>query len=237
MASQYSSILKEVRSLLVEPVPRFWTDVELLGHAGRAAKDLWRDTVNLKQEHYLTVNTTDVTYPSSSDRLAGLPQDVHKIYMIEPRDVSINSNDHGLAFKPLDFNHERFQLSRSMDPVDPSNTVIYYCITSQGAPVNAPTILCAPKVTALVPISFSYIPTLEPLTSPDAFVPIPGEADMAIIAWTVAYARAKERDDRAPDAEWLTIYATEKEHILESLGVRQYQEPVLVDGLFQDYWG
>ncbi len=56
------------------------------------------------------------------------------------------------------------------------------------------------------------------------------------MAWTVAFARAKERDDRSPDPNWLAVYATEKSHLLESLGLRQYQEPTYVEAIYNNYW-
>ena len=66
--------------------------------------------------------------------------------------------------------------------------------------------------------------------------PIPGESDNAVVAWTVAYARAKEREDRSPDPNWLAVYATEKQHLLQSLGLRQLQEPEFADAMFMSYW-
>jgi len=119
--------------------------------------------------------------------------------------------------------------------VDPSNEVIYYSITSAGGPVNAPVIYCAPQVTSDVAIRFWYIPTLGDLVADDA-VPIPGEADNALVTWTVAYARAKEREDRSPDPAWLAVYSAEKTNLLQSLGLRQYQEPSYVDAIFQEFW-
>lgn len=128
-------------------------------------------------------------------------------------------------------------MARSMDAIDPSNATIYYAIHSAGAPVGAPTIRIAPQVTSAVGLRFCYIPTFATadLESGDN-VPIPGEADNALVAWTVAYARAKEREDRAPDAGWLAVYATEKQHLLQSLGLRQYQENTFADAMFEEYW-
>ena len=52
------------------------------------------------------------------------------------------------------------------------------------------------------------------------------------MAWTVAFARAKEREDRSPDPAWLAIYATEKQNILTRLTPRQTQEPEIVGDMF-----
>jgi hypothetical protein len=213
----------------------FWTSDELIGIINAGIRDLWRDIVDLKQEHYLTIDATNVSMAANATSLTGVPADVHKVYLIEPRDLTTNGSNHGLLFMPRDYNHKDFQLARSRDAIDASNDTIYYAIHQQGAPVAAPTVLVAPKVTSAVNLSFCYVPTLGALTS-SSTVPIPGEADNALVAWTVAFARAKETEDHAPDVNWLTIFATEKQHLLQSLGLRQYAEPSFVDAMFGDYW-
>jgi hypothetical protein len=217
---------------LTEP---FWSSDELIAIENNGIKDLWRDIADLKQEHYLTVDTTNVTLDANATSLTGVPADVHKIVMIEPLDLSVNGSNHGLLFKPLPYYNNTFQLARSKDPIDPVNDTIYYDIHGQGSPVSAPTIRIAPKVTSQVKLSFVYVPTLTLKAAGDQ-VPIPAEADNALIAWTVAFARAKESEDRSPDAAWLSIYAAEKAHLLQSLGLRQYQEPSFCDAMFQEYW-
>lgn len=236
MSSQLSTIEALTRQRLIEITPSFWSSAELMDIIIAGVKDLWRDIVDLKQEHYLRNNNTDVFYDAQSTTISGLPTDIHKVYMIEPRDLTTNGVNHGLQFKPLDYNHDTFQAARAMDAIDPVASTIYYCITGQGAPVNAPVIECAPKVSSIVNLRFVYVPTLAQMTS-SSIVPIPGEADNALVAWTVAFARAKEREDRSPDANWLAIYATEKQHLLESLGMREYQEPKMAIALFESYWG
>jgi len=236
MATQISSIESLARLRLIESTASFWSSAELVDIIIAGIKDLWRDIVDLKQEHYLTVNTTDVYLAVDATELSGVPSDVHKIYMIEGRDLTTNSANVGLQFMPLDYNHRNFQLARSRGSINPQNDTIYYCPMGAGAPVGAPVIKIAPTVSSLLNISFSYVPTLPILTS-TSLVPIPGEADNALVAWTVAYARGKEREDRSPDSNWLAVYATEKQHLLQSLGVRQYQEPQLTDAMFQEYWG
>ena len=167
--------------------------------------------------------------------LTGVPQDVHKIYLIEPRNLASTGSNYGLIFSPRDYNHPDFQMARALADIDPSNAIIYYAITGQGAPVNAPVIYVAPQVTSAVNLSFAYVPTFPTLVAAST-VPIPGEADNALIAWTGAFARAKEREDRSPDPNWLAIYATEKQHLLQSLGMREYQEDTYVDANFEHYW-
>lgn len=235
MPTKISSIETLVRQRLNETTASFWSSQELTDICIAGIKDLWRDIVDLKQEHYLTVNTTDVFLAASSNVLSGVPTDVHKLYLMEPTDTSGDSTNVGLTFYPLDYNHKDFIYARAQDAVDPTNTAIYYAITGQGAPVAAPIIRCAPQVTSQVSIAFSYVPTIGDLTT-NSFVPIPGEADNALVAWTVAYAKAKESGG-GPDGEWVSIYASEKQHLLQSLGLRQYQEPIFVDALFADYWG
>lgn len=236
MATFLKDLLIPVRSNpLLETTAKFWSDDELINIMVRGVKDLWRDIVDLKQEHYITTDIENVVLPASASSLQGVPADVHKIYMIEPKDLSENGSNHGLLFKPLPYNNNTFQLARSRDAIDPANDTIYYAIHGQGSPVNAPNIVVAPKVTSQVPLSFTYVPTL-PAMDGNSKIPIPGEADNAIIAWTGAFARAKEREDRSPDPAWLAIYSTEKQHLLQSLGLREYQEASYIEAMFSEYW-
>ena len=234
MATSIADIVTTARYRLREITPKFWTNAELTNIVIPGIRDMWRDVVNLKQEYYLHIDDEHVSLPASTSELLGVPEDVHKVYLIEARDTSTDSTNAGLEFMPRDYNHPRFRQARSSDAVDPKNAVIYYAITAQGAPVGPPRIYCAPQVTSAVLLSFCYIPTLGDLGF-DSPVPIPGEVDNALVAWTVAFARATEREDRAPDPGWLAIYSTEKQNILMALGERQQQEPSYVDALFEDY--
>jgi hypothetical protein len=235
LATTISAIEVLARQRLIEPTPIFWTSDEIVQIIIAGIRDLWRDIVDLKQEHYLTIDTTHVTYVSAATQLTGVPADVHKVYLIEALYNGTNQANVGLIFTPQDFNNQNFQMARSRGSIDPTNETIYYAVTDQGAPVSAPIILCAPAVTSPVSVRFCYVPTLGTLTSAST-VPIPGEADNALVAWTVAFARGKEREDRSPDSAWLSIYATEKLHLMESLGLRQYQEPQYVPAIYGDYW-
>lgn len=235
MATQVSAIETLARVHLLETTASFWTSAELTAHITAGIRDLWRDTVDLKQEHYLTISQT-VTLDANASQLSGVPNDVHKVYLIEPLDTSDSSVNRGLSFFPLDYNDKRFISARTTTAQDPTGGVIYYSITGQGGPVNAPVIRTAPQVTSQVALSFVYVPTLGQLTA-NSIIPIPGEADNALMAWTVAFARAKEREDRSPDPNWIAIYNTEKQHLLESLGIRQYQESQFVNAMFEEYWG
>lgn len=236
MPAQISTIETLARQRLNEVTPRYWTSDELTQIIVAGIKDLWRTITDLKQEHFLTVNVTDVYYDISATQLSGVPADVHKVYMIEPRDITSSSSNASLQFIPKDYNHDLFRSARTLNPIDPSNDTIYYSIAAPGGPVGAPVIYCAPKVSSKVLIAFSYVPTLQDLVN-SSVVPIPGESTNALVAYTVAFARAKESDTRAPDPGWLTVYAVEKQAIMESLGIRQYQEDTIVDAIFESYWG
>ena len=240
MATLISSIETQARRHLVETTASFWTSAELVDIIGKGILDLWRDIVDLKGEHYLTVDTTNVSISANTATISGVPSDVHKIYLIEPVNNSTSGTNKGLIFEPLDYNHPRFRSARASENVAPSNTTIYYAITGQGAPVGAPTVHIAPKLSSAISatgIRFCYVPVLATtdLESGDN-VPVPGEADNALIAWTVAFARAKERDDRSPDPGWMSVYSTEKQHLLQSLGQREYQEVQYVDAMWEEFW-
>ena len=235
MATLLSALEVQVRRHLIEATASYWTSAELIDILNLGVKDLWRDIVDLKQEHFLTVDDTNVTLAADTATLTNVPGNVHKVYLIEPRDITTNSTNYGLVFKPMDYNHPTFQSARSRSDIDPSNDIIYYAITGQGGPVGVPTIRVAPQVNSAVNLTFSYVPILAALTAASDN-PIPGESDQALIAWTVAFARAKEQEDRSPDASWMVVYATEKQHLLQSLGVRQLQEPSYAEAMFEGYW-
>ena len=235
MATLLSAIETQARRHLVETTASFWSSAELIDIINLGIKDLWRDVVDLKQEHFLVIDTTSVSLAADTATLTNVPTTVHKVYLIEPRDLTTNSTNRGLVFKPLDYNHPTFQGARSRADIDPSNDIIYYAITGAGSPVAAPTITIAPQVNSAVNLTFVYVPTQGALVATD-IVPIPGEADQALIAWTVAFARAKEQEDRSPDASWMVVYATEKQHLLQSLGVRQLQEPSYAEAMFEAFW-
>lgn len=237
MATLLSSIETQSRRHLSEATASFWSSAEIIDIINQGLRDLWRSVADLKQEHHLTNDTTSVTMPASTSILSGVPGDVHKVYLIEPLDTSTDSDNKGLVFKPLDYNHRHFQSARTLSAIDPSNDVIFYAPTGAGGPTGASStvIYVAPQVTSAVTLRFVYVPTLVARVATD-IVPIAGEADNALIAWTVAFARAKEREDRSPDPGWLAIYATEKQSLLQSLGMRQYHEPMYVDALFEEHW-
>lgn len=235
MATTISQIETLARTRLEELTPRFWTSAEITAIIIAGIKDLWREIVNLKQEHFLTVSES-VTLAADSDALSNVPTDVHKVYLIEPLDGSQDSANNGLYFKPIEYNDPKFIAARNSEAIDPQSDIIYYAIISAGAPVGAPTIKVAPEVNSEVALRFVYVPTISGSLATGDNVPIPGDADNALVAWTVAYARAKERDDRAPDPNWLTTYKSEKDRIINSLGVRQLQEPQFVDALFESEW-
>lgn len=212
----------------------FWTDAELFEYAKLGTADLWESVIDLHHEHFLTLNSTDVSLASSGESLTGVPTDTFRIYLIEATDPSVQ----GVQFIPRPVNHKDFISARwngNQAAVSPTlGVVVYYCLTGAGAPNNAPIVRTAPKLSSSVALNFWYVPTLglAQYVLDTSMNPIPGESDQALIAWIVAYARGKEREDRSPDPAWLTIYATEKQGLLASLTPRQEQAEEYVDSVF-----
>ena len=215
-----------------------WSDAELLNIALRGTTDLWAAIVDLHEEHFLTNDATNVSLASGDTSLTGVPTDTFRIYLIEPRDVSETGAHRYVLFIPRDYNHQEFINARMYPQLTPSfGTNILYALAGAGGPNGAPTVYTAPKVSEAINLRFVYIPTLGTHTyTLNTANPIPGESDHAVIAWIVAYARAKEREDRSPDPAWLAVYATEKQSLLMRMVPRQEQEPQVVDGLFDSYW-
>ncbi len=232
MATTLDTLVARARVHLIEPVASFWSDAELVQHAILGCQDLWRSIIDNYQDYFLTVDETNVTHDPDTSTLTGVPADVFRIKGIEPRTLTGNYN---LLYQPLDYMHADFLRARSESATDPSGRLIYYDITGLASPVGAPTIRVAPLINSQVLLRLVYIPTLPALTGASDN-PIAGETDNAVMAWIIAYARAKEREDRAPDSEWLSIYATEKQHILQALTPRQDDENDFVEGLFEPYW-
>ena len=236
MPTTLAQIEGMAREILLEPVPNLWSSSHMQNIARNGCKDLWRSIVDLKQEHYLNINATDVFLPASTNRLSGLPSDIYKVYLIEPRDLTSTGAHSQIIFTPMDWNDDRFAGARAQSDIDPSSGgEIFFCVKDAGAPTgDGPNIETAPQVTAQVNLAFSYYPTLPDLNE-NSFVHIPGE-DNALVAWTIAFARASERDDRSPDPSWMAVYSTEKQNILQGLGVRQVQAPQMVLGVFEAWW-
>lgn len=217
----------------------YWSDDELFNIAKRGCTDLWGAIIDLHEEHYLTtVADGSVTLASGNLQLSGVPADLFRVYLIE----ALNPSTSYVAFVPRARNHPEFINARTQTAttsVSPTSGVnIFYDVTGVGAPLNTPVILTAPKVSSDVQLSLTYVPILgvHGWKLDTANNPIPGESDNALVSWIVAYARAKERDDRMPDPAWLAIYATEKNALLTRMKPRQEQDAIYADGAFDDYW-
>lgn len=235
MATILSTIITNSRTTLNEPVAAFWTDAELLVYAIDGCKDLWRAILDLNQGHFQTIDDTNVSLAASATTLTGVPADVFRVELIEPRDVTTaNTTARELIFTPKKTNHADWSGARSLGTVDPTYTEVYYSIRNAGSPIAAPAIDVVPKLSAAVNLRLIYTPTLAAMTAASTN-PIPGESDHALYAWIVAHARAREREDRKPDPEWVKVYATDKAHLLTALTPRQIQEPEVAEAFFEAY--
>lgn len=214
----------------------FWTEQELLDILIAGCKDLWRAIVDLHQGHFTTIDVTNVSAAANATSLTGVPADCFRVLMIEPRDVTDVNADANVYFKPKQYHSAAFQTARSLSGSFSSNddTTILYDILNAGSPVAAPSIVIAPALSGTLLLRLVYVHTLATLTE-SSDNPIPGESDNALIAWGVAHARAKEREDRMPDPAWISVYATDKQSLLTVLTPRQEQEEEVVEGLFDGY--
>lgn len=237
MATAISSIITDARVDLKETTARFWTDAELLAHFKKGVNDLWGAIIDLNEEHFLTVDVTNVSLAADGTSLTGVPSDTFRVHLIEPRDTTSAGDYPDVLFVPRDYNSAAFRNARQLGAQDPSGGLaIYYTLTQPGSPVAAPTVLVAPSISSALTLRFVYVPGPGSAALTTASNnPIPGESDNALKAWMVAYARAKEREDRSPDPNWLAIYATEKQSLLVRMAPRQSQEPFVVEDMFGAY--
>lgn len=237
MATALSTIITNGRVDLKETTARFWADAELVEHLKLGINDLWGAIVDLNQEHYLTIDTTNVTLAADTSTLTGVPSDVFRVELIEPSDTTSAGTAPDMLFMPRDYKSADFRNARQLTSQDPTQGLnIFYALSQKGSPVAAPTVHVAPTISRAVALRFVYTPGPGTATMTSASTnPIPGESDNALKAWMVAFARAKEREDRTPDPNWLAIYATEKASILTRLTPRQTQEPDVVEDVFMGY--
>lgn len=233
MATTISSLISQSRLKLVETTANYWSDAELIDICNKGIKDLWRRINDLYQDYFVTIDDTNVTLSASTSTMSGVPTDVYRVVSIEPRVLGSSNPNRGLIFKQRDWNHKDFIQARARASVEPTNNIVYYRLMNAGAPVGAPTIFIAPQITSAMNIRLVYNQVLPDKAANDNN-PIPGESDNALIAWITAYARAKERDDRAPDPEWIAIYGTEKLNLISQMTPRSIQEPDVVEGMFED---
>lgn len=217
----------------------FWTEQELLDIIIRGCRDLWRAIVDLHEGHFVTIlDDQTVIYPAGATGVTtsftGVPSDCFRILMVEPHDLGASGTGAttGRYFKPKQFHSQQFQAARAMTIQDSSSFLtIYYDILNAGSPVAAPTLVGAPPVGTAIPIRLTYVHTLPTLIE-SSNNPIPGEADNALINWTIAHALAKQREDRTPDPGWLAMYSTDKQALLVACSPRQEQEEQVAEGLF-----
>lgn len=235
MATLLSALETQVRIPLKETTASYWTSAELIAHFNNGITDLWGAICDLHQEHNLTVDETNVSIAANATQFTGVPADCFRVHVIEPRDTTTSPGQQ-ILFVPRDYKSHEFTGARAQLAQDPNSggLKIYYTLTGAGAPVAAPTILCAPKLTSALNLRLAYIPSLAVKAAGDAN-PIGGGSDNALIAWCVAYALAKTREDKSPDPNWLAVYATEKQNMLTRMAPRQEQEPEIVEGVFDAY--
>jgi hypothetical protein len=237
MATLISALISRARIDLKETTARYWTDAELLDHFKTGVNDLWGAIVDLDEAHYQTTDITNVSVAASSETLTGVPADCFRVVLIEPRDLTSSSATSSVMFWPRKANSAAARNARQLSAQDPTAGLdIFYEIEGAGSPVAAPTIRITPQISSALTLRFVYIsgPASASLTT-GSNNPVPGESDEALKAWMIAHARAKEREDRSPDPNWLAKYATEKQNILVRLQPRQDQEPVVVEDLFGGY--
>lgn len=232
MATLLSAIETNVRKDLKEATATFWTSAELIQHMNDGIQNLWGAIIDLFEEHYITVDTTNVSLAADGTQLTGVPSDCFRVHLIEPKDTTSAGTAPNTIFLPREYNGFEFANARTLTSQDPrAGLKIYYQMTGAGYPVDTPVVLTAPKISTALTLRFVYVPGIATKAAGDNN-PIPGQSDKALHAYTMAFALAKEQEDKMPHPGWLSIYKTEKDSILQRLTPRQSQEPVVVEDMF-----
>lgn len=231
-ATLITDIITRARRQLRELTPRYWSAAELLDIFNDGAVDMWGSILDLYGDHYQVIDESHVELRANESRLSGVPGDCFRVQLIEPRDTSVDGSGNQIIFFPKKYKSPEFSAARTQSAMDQGTTgVIFYDISGVGAPESAPTILVAPQLSATLRLRLVYNPTL---TINDVN-PIPGGSDLALKAWVISYAMAKETEDQQPHPGWLGVYSTERQHILTRLTPRQTQEPEIVEDFFAGY--
>jgi hypothetical protein len=235
MATSIQTIITRARRTLVETTPRFWSDQELLEIAIEGVQDLWKAIKSVNQHYLATIDITNVSLAANALQLTGVPADVAIMLGIEPRTPDSNIN---CFFRPRNYFDPVFAQARTQAAEEPNGLTIWYDLTGAGAPVSAPIVRTAPKVTTAIPLQFSYVPTLDASTITTASSnPIPGETDHMLKCWIVAHARAKENESRTPDPTYLGMYSADRAELVSSvLPKRQEDEPDIAGAVFENAW-
>ena len=232
LSTKLSALEVTARYFLKEASASYWSSAELIDYFNQGITNLWGMVVDLNQEHHITVDTSNVTLAVDGTQLTGVPADTFRVHIIEISDTTSANRRRDVLFVPRDYNSHEFINARSLLSQDPNNGVeIYYTLTDPGAPVSAPIVLTAPKVSTALTLRFVYVPTLPIKVAADDN-PIGGGSDMALVAWVVAYALSKDREDKSPDPNWLATYSTHKESLRTRMTPRQTQEAEVVDDVF-----
>lgn len=232
MATTFNSLIYQARKVLIEDTPSFWTDAELLDIALNGARDLWKGIIDVYQDHFLTVDATSMSLTANATTASGVPTDLFRVKYIEPREPSTYINT---FFFPKDFGSDEFRRARTLTAQDATGCLFFYDLIGAGPPVAAPSLYIAPKTGATLNLTVAYIAGVASNLTTASNNPIPGETDNALKAWIIAWARAKDREDRSPDPEWLKVYGDEKLGIITAVTPRQEDEPDVVEGLFDGY--
>lgn len=231
MATSVSTIISRVRQVLNETTASFWSDSELVAHIQEGAADLWKALVGVNEDHFFTLSTSS-SVAANQSTLSGVPSDLYRIKIIEPTTLSSYVNT---FFMPRDYAHPDFRRARALEAQSPQGQTFLYDLVAEGPPVSTASIYIAPQSSSAFNLTIGYVRTIGSLST-GSNNPIPGESDHALVAWTISHARAKEREDRAPDPEWLAVYGTEKKNLVQVSTPRQVDELGVVDALFEPYW-
>jgi len=233
MATTLQTILNMTRDALNEAVPRFWSDAELLRYMNRGIRDAWRQISMTNQEYQFELSVA-ASLAANGTTITGVPDNLSVLFQIEPTDMVA----HPITFIGKPWTHAEFQNARriteAQDPSQPGT--IFYVLTGAGAPVAAPTIRVAPTVSAAIPLSISFRPTIGAELTATGVVPLPGELDQALVFWTSAHALGRQRGSAEPDTTRLNLFQREMDVILAAITPRDEQEDNVVTAMFEERW-
>ena len=233
MPTTLQTILTDSRAAINAQTDPFWSDPEILRYINRGIADVRRSINQTHQDYHFELDAT-VEHQPGVDTLVNVPVNCGVIYGLEVLDPTT----HALVYVRRPWGSTEFHAARrptaQVDPL--TGGIVYYTPTGVGAPAAAPVIRVAPVVSAVVPLRLSYQPVPDITLGLNDIVPLPGNADEALIQWTTAFMVGRQRPDQQPDQTRMGLYNVEVQKILVASAPRDESDTETVEPLFEEYW-
>ena len=236
---RFAPTIEQAIDLTVTYIPTLESLLSSAATRGSGRDTIFNGTVNPTSPTPQTFFEVDITVPSSSDgQLAfGFPDNAG--YTLSPifewrlvSDIAdpAAAGDSATTANGVSFpiSHEGAGLRSGIEgEADYSGKLIDVGNVTLGRNIDGKLLIALDSqlaIDTLLPIEPLRIYRVQRLlggrssiVDTDATIPLVGEPDRALMSYVMAFALAKQRDQRTPEPVWLQVYATEKQSVINSL--------------------